>query len=47
MSRASPELEPNLGSALQGSETLDHWRVNLTFDPVPFEDPELGVKVQA
>ena len=40
-------LKSILGSALQGSETLDHWRVNLTFDPVPFEDPELGVKVQA
>ena len=30
---------------IQGSETLDHWRVNLTFDPVEFEDPSLGVKV--
>ena len=31
---------------LQGSDNLDHWRVNLTFDPVPFEDPALGVKVR-
>ncbi|KAK9831400.1 hypothetical protein WJX81_001243 [Elliptochloris bilobata] len=30
---------------IQGSDTLDHWRVNLTFDPVAFEDPSLGVKV--
>jgi hypothetical protein len=30
---------------IQGSDNLDHWRVNLTFDPVPFEDPALGVKV--
>ena len=32
------------GSA-QGSDNFDHWRTNLTFDPVPFEDPELGVAV--
>jgi len=30
---------------IQGSDTLDHWKVNLTFEPVPFEDPDLGVKV--
>ncbi|KFM27972.1 DnaJ-like protein subfamily B member 4 [Auxenochlorella protothecoides] len=30
---------------LQGSDTLDHWRVNLTFDPVPFEGAELGTQV--
>ncbi|KAL4443837.1 hypothetical protein ABPG75_011574 [Micractinium tetrahymenae] len=30
---------------IQGSDNLDHWRVNLTFDPVPFEDPALGIKV--
>ncbi|GIM12074.1 hypothetical protein Vretimale_15508 [Volvox reticuliferus] len=30
---------------IQGSDTLDHWKLNLTFDPVPFEDPALGVKV--
>jgi hypothetical protein len=29
----------------EGSDTLDHWKLNLTFDPVPFEDPALGVKV--
>ena len=32
---------------IQGSDTLDHWKVNLTFDPVVFEDPSLGVKVTA
>eukprot|EP00887_Chlorella_sp_A99_P003999 scaffold11.g3999.t1 len=30
---------------IQGSDNLDHWRVNLTFDPVVFEDPALGIKV--
>lgn len=30
---------------IQGSDALDHWIVNLTFDPVIFEDPSLGVKV--
>ncbi|GFR40804.1 hypothetical protein Agub_g1422, partial [Astrephomene gubernaculifera] len=30
---------------IQGSDTLDHWKLNLTFDPVVFEDPALGVKV--
>jgi hypothetical protein len=30
---------------LQGSDNVDHWRVNLTFDPVPFEDAALGVRV--
>ncbi|KAG2498160.1 hypothetical protein HYH03_003917 [Edaphochlamys debaryana] len=30
---------------IQGSDTLDHWRLNLTFDPVVFEEPSLGVKV--
>lgn len=30
---------------IQGSDTLDHWKVNLSFDPVTFEDPDLGVKV--
>lgn len=30
---------------IQGSDNLDHWRVNLTFDPMEFEDPALGVKV--
>ena len=29
---------------IQGSDNMDHWRVNLTFDPVQFEDPSLGVK---
>ncbi len=29
----------------QGSDNFDHWRTNLTFDPVPFEDPDLGVAV--
>lgn len=31
---------------IQGSDNLDHWRVNLTFDPVAFEDPSLGVKAR-
>ncbi|PSC69354.1 alpha beta-hydrolase isoform B [Micractinium conductrix] len=30
---------------IQGSDNLDHWRVNLTFDPVAWEDPALGLKV--
>lgn len=30
---------------LQGSDNLDHWRVNLTFDPVVFEGPSLGITV--
>ncbi|BDA46183.1 probable phospholipase A1 PLIP3, chloroplastic [Coccomyxa sp. Obi] len=30
---------------IQGSDSIDHWKVNLTFDPVIFEDPSLGVKV--
>jgi hypothetical protein len=32
---------------IQGSESIDHWRLNLTFDPVVFEDPALGVTVSA
>ena len=31
---------------IQGSDSIDHWKVNLTFDPVIFEDPILGVKVK-
>ncbi len=30
---------------VQGSDTIDHWKLNLTFDPVPFEDKELGIRV--
>jgi hypothetical protein len=30
---------------IQGSITMDHWRINLTFDPVPFESAATGVKV--
>lgn len=30
---------------IQGSDNMDHWRLNLSFDPVPFESPELGMKV--
>lgn len=30
---------------IQGSDNLDHWKVNLTFDPVTFESEALGVKV--
>ena len=30
---------------IQGSQTIEHWRLNLSFDPVVFEDPALGIKV--
>lgn len=30
---------------IQGSITLDHWRINLTIDPCVFEDGSTGVKV--
>jgi hypothetical protein len=30
---------------LQGSDSIDSWRTNLSFDPVPFEDTSLGVSV--
>ena len=30
---------------IQGSDNLGSWITNVTFDPVPFEGPELGVKV--
>ena len=29
---------------IQGSDNVDHWKLNLTFDPVQFESPELGLK---
>ena len=29
----------------QGSDSLDSWITNVTFDPIPFEGQELGVKV--
>lgn len=32
---------------IQGSDTIDHWKLNLTFDPVVFEDPALGVKASS
>jgi hypothetical protein len=38
-------LTPCERGVRQGSDNLEHWRVNLTFDPVTFEDPALGVKV--
>lgn len=31
--------------AIQGSDSLDHWKLNLTCDPVVFEDPSMGVTV--
>ncbi|KAF5828980.1 hypothetical protein DUNSADRAFT_16742 [Dunaliella salina] len=31
--------------AIQGSITLQHWQINLQFDPVVFEDPTYGVRV--
>lgn len=30
---------------IMGSDTIDHWRTNVTFDPVMFEDPSLGAMV--
>ena len=30
---------------IQGSDSIDCWRANLTFDPVPFENPGLGVSI--
>lgn len=30
---------------MQGSDSIESWRTNLSFDPVTFEDPELGVQV--
>eukprot|EP00879_Flechtneria_rotunda_P005133 GHRR01005415.1.p1 GENE.GHRR01005415.1~~GHRR01005415.1.p1 ORF type:complete len:719 (+),score=230.97 GHRR01005415.1:657-2813(+) len=30
---------------IQGSDSLDHWKVNLMFEPVQFEDPALGIRV--
>eukprot|EP00798_Chlamydomonas_sp_ICE-L_P013973 gene13973-19916_t len=30
---------------IQGSDSMDHWKMNVAFDPVVFEDPSLGVKV--
>ena len=29
---------------IQGSNNIDHWKINLQFDPVTFEDPSLGLK---
>ena len=29
---------------IQGSDNVDHWRLNLTFDPVQFESSSLGMK---
>jgi len=31
---------------IQGSDSLDHWKTNLMFEPVVFEDPSLGIKVR-
>lgn len=30
---------------MQGSDSIESWRTNLSFEPVPFEDPALGVSV--
>jgi hypothetical protein len=30
---------------IQGSDSLDHWKTNLMFEPVVFEDAGLGIKV--
>ncbi len=29
---------------IQGSDNVDHWKLNLTFDPVAFEGEDLGLK---
>lgn len=31
--------------AIQGSVSWDHWKINLAFEPVVFEDEHLGVKI--
>ncbi len=41
------DLHPPPKLHTQGSDTIDHWKLNLTFDPVPFENPALGIKVRA
>jgi len=33
--------------ALQGSDSVDHWVTNLSFDPVDFEGGDLNVKIHA
>lgn len=30
---------------IQGSDSIDHWKTNLMFEPVPFEGSELGIRV--
>lgn len=30
---------------IQGSTTLEHWGINLQFEPTLFEDPALGMRV--
>jgi len=30
---------------IQGSDSLDHWKTNLMFEPVLFEGPDMGVRV--
>lgn len=30
---------------LQGSDSLASWQTNFSFEPVPFEDPALGIMV--
>ena len=31
---------------IQGSNNIDHWKINLQFDPVTFEEEALGLKVR-
>ncbi|GFR45559.1 hypothetical protein Agub_g6953 [Astrephomene gubernaculifera] len=31
--------------AIQGSTSLEHWQINLQFEPVIFEDPKFGVRI--
>jgi hypothetical protein len=30
---------------IQGSDSLDHWKTNVLFEPVVFEDPAFGIRV--
>ena len=41
------ESHPTRYIALQGSDSVDHWVTNLSFDPVDFEQGDLKVKIHA
>lgn len=40
VARPSPSL-----ARTQGSTSLEHWHINLQFEPVVFEDPAFGVRI--